>query len=80
MLKTNPRSGAIYVHCGIVKNIVTSVWEAEINAASDAYDTITYCINVCSEISYPIGFPRVMVDNQSVVEYYLILNSVCTFT
>jgi hypothetical protein len=69
MLKTNLRSGAIYVHCGIVKNIVTSVWEAEINPASDAYDTITYCINVCSEISYPIGFARVMVDNHSAIDW-----------
>ena len=33
LMKTNHDSGAIYVHVGVVKNIVTSVWEAEVNAA-----------------------------------------------
>jgi hypothetical protein len=40
MLETNSLSGAIYVHVGGVKNVVTSVWEAEINAASDAVDSM----------------------------------------
>ena len=30
------------MHVGVVRNVVTSVWEAEIKATSDAYDTMTY--------------------------------------
>ena len=69
MLKTNDLSGAIYVHVGAVKNIVTSVWEAEINAASDAVDTMTYAINVCRDLGYNPGMNKVLVDNQSAINW-----------
>jgi hypothetical protein len=31
-----------FVSSGAIKNVVTSIWEAEVNAASDAADIILY--------------------------------------
>jgi hypothetical protein len=49
LMRTNPKSGAIYSSASVIKNAVTSVWEAEVNAASDALDTMIYGRNICNE-------------------------------
>jgi hypothetical protein len=69
MLKANSLSGAINVHVGGVKNVVTSVWEAEINAASDAVDSMIYARNVCKDLKYNSGINRVLIDNQSAINW-----------
>jgi hypothetical protein len=69
MLKTGSLSGAFYVNVGAVKNIVTSVWEAEINAASDAVDSMIYARNVCKDLKYNSGINRVLIDNQSAINW-----------
>jgi hypothetical protein len=54
-LRTGEKSGAVFVSSGAIKNAVTSIWEAEVNAASDAVDTILYAGNVGRELRYPVG-------------------------
>jgi hypothetical protein len=61
---------AVFVSSGAIKNAVTSIWEAEVNAASDAVDTILYAGNVDRELRYPVGeIGKVMVDNESAIAW-----------
>jgi hypothetical protein len=81
LMRTNPKSGAIYSSASVIKNAVTSVWEAEVNAASDALDTmIYYGRNICNELRYPTGQScRVLVDNEAAI-HWLNGNNVSTTT
>jgi hypothetical protein len=64
----------------VIKNAVTSVWEAEVNAASDALDTMIYGRNICNELRYPTGQScRVLVDNEAAI-HWLNGNNVSTTT
>ena len=64
-LRTNEESGAIYVNASVIKNTVTSIWEAEVSAASDAVDTMSYARNLCGELKYPTGRSNtIKVDNK----------------
>jgi hypothetical protein len=80
LMRTNPKSGAIYSSASVIKNAVTSVWEAEVNAASDALDTMIYGRNICNEvkISYRATC-RVLVDNEAAI-HWLNGNNVSTTT
>jgi hypothetical protein len=70
LVKTNEKSGAIFANASVIKNTVSSVWEAELMAASDAIDTIKYLQNVGRELMYPIGSQcSLKVDNKSVVNW-----------
>jgi hypothetical protein len=70
LLRTGEKSGAVFVSSGAIKNAVTSIWEAEVNAASDAVDTILYAGNVGRELRYPVGeIGKVMVDNESAIAW-----------
>jgi hypothetical protein len=69
-VRTNEKSGAIFVNASVIKNTVSSVWEAELMAASDAIDTIKYLQNVGRELMYPLGSQcSLRVDNESVVNW-----------
>jgi hypothetical protein len=47
-----------------------SVWEAEVNAASDRVDTLLYARNLCQELRYPMGSSnRVLIDNESAIHW-----------
>jgi hypothetical protein len=70
LLRTNNMSGAISVNAAAIKNTVTSVWEAEVNAASDGVDTLLYARNLCQELRYPMGSNnRVLIDNESAIHW-----------
>jgi hypothetical protein len=70
LLRTNNLSGAISVNAAAIKNTVTSVWEAEVNAASDGVDTLLYARNLCQELRYPMGSSnRVLIDNESAIHW-----------
>jgi hypothetical protein len=61
----------------VIKNAVTSVWEAEVNAESDALDTMIYGRNICK---YPTEQScRVLVDNEAAI-HWLNGNNVSTTT
>lgn len=60
----------VNAYSSIVKNVVTSVWEAEINAVNDGIDTMMYATGVCSELKYPYGSNRrINVDSQSAIDW-----------
>jgi hypothetical protein len=60
-------SGAVFLSSGAIKYAV--IWEAEVNVASDAVDTILYAGNVGRYLRYPVGeIGKVMVDNEEHVE------------
>jgi hypothetical protein len=44
----------------VIKNAVTSDWEAEVNAASDALDTMIKGRNICNELRYHAEFLLIM--------------------
>jgi hypothetical protein len=66
LMRTNERSGAVYASASAIKNAVTSIWEAEVNAASDGVDTMLYGKNICKELRYPTGSQcKFLVDNEA---------------
>ncbi len=69
MAKTNHLSGAFIAVASTIKNTVNSVWEAEINAASDAIDTTIYIKNICEELRYPMRGEDIYIDNKSAIHW-----------
>jgi hypothetical protein len=70
MVTTGPGSGAIYAHVGATKCAVTSIWEAELIAGSEAVDSALYVTQVCEELEYPVSKCRdVWVDNKAEVDW-----------
>ena len=67
--RTNPLSGCFYASSTTIKNTVNSVWEAEVNAASDAIDTRIYVKNCCEELLFPGNGSNVWIDNQSAIHW-----------
>jgi hypothetical protein len=52
VLTTSMRSGACYVMCSVIKSVVVSIFEAELNAYVDGLDTILYVMHACDEMLY----------------------------
>lgn len=67
--RTNSLSGVFYASATTIKNTVTSVWEAEVNAASDAIDTRIYIKNCCEELYFPGNGSNIWIDNQSAIHW-----------
>jgi hypothetical protein len=70
LMRTNERSRAVYASASAIKNAVTSIWEAEVNAASDGVDTMLYGKNICKELRDPTGSQcKVLVDNEAAINW-----------
>jgi hypothetical protein len=52
VLTTSMRSGACYVMCSVIKSVVVSIFEAELNAYVDGLDTMLYVMHACDEMLY----------------------------
>ena len=52
LARTGPESGCILASCGSIKNCVKSVWECELNAASDGIDTSIFMDRAGIELQY----------------------------
>jgi hypothetical protein len=69
LARTNQKSGAFIANASTIKNTVTSVWEAEVNAASDAVDTFLYSKNVALDLRYPFNGSQILIDNKSTIHW-----------
>ncbi len=67
--KTNDLSGAFFATASTIRSAVNRVWEAEVNAASDAIDTLIYSKNVCEDLRYPYHGDDIFVDNKSSIHW-----------
>lgn len=70
-VRTSDGSGIIWGTSGVIKNIVQSTWEAEVNAAADAVDMMIYLVNICEELSYAVGSKVVRIDNESAINWLM---------
>lgn len=69
LARTNNLSGAFFATASTIKNTVNSVWEAEVNAASDGIDTFIYAKNVCEDLRYPWMGDKIFIDNRSTIHW-----------
>jgi hypothetical protein len=71
MVRTGPLSGAIMAKTGTIKCALTSVWEAEVEAACDGIDSLMYVMNVCDELCYQtLNNREHFIDSESGVEWF----------
>jgi hypothetical protein len=69
-ITTGPLSGAIEAHSKSTKCAVTSVWETELAALSDAVKAQEFVTRACTEMGYDIPAARkVFCDNQGVLTW-----------
>jgi hypothetical protein len=69
-MRTGPLSGAILAEVDTIRAAVTSIFDAEVMAASDGVDNLSYGVNLCSELAYENeGSLEVMVDSESAIEW-----------
>ena len=70
-MRTGPLSGAILAEVDTIRAAVTSIFDAEVMAASDGVDNLSYGINLLSELAYENeGSLEVMVDSESAIEWF----------
>ena len=70
-VRMGPASGAVMASTETIKVAVTSVWDAEVQAASHAVDSLSYTMNVMDELLYNINRSRkVRVDSESGIEWF----------
>ena len=71
MVRTGPQSGAILASTDTIKIATTSVWDCEVQAASDAVDSLSYVMNLCEDLSFETeNNRRVQIDSQSGLDWY----------
>ncbi len=71
MVRTGPLSGAILASTDTIKIATTSVWDCEVQAASDAVDSLSYVMNLCEDLSFETdNNRRVQIDSQSALDWF----------
>ena len=71
MVRTGPQSGAILASTDTIKIATTSVWDCEVQAASDAVDSLSYVMNLCDDLGFETeNNRRVQIDSQSGLDWY----------
>jgi hypothetical protein len=70
-VRTCPLSGAIEASVDTIRVAVTSIWEAEVMAASDGLDSLKYFENVCDELFIDrCERSKSRVDSESGMEWF----------
>jgi hypothetical protein len=70
-IRTCPLSGAIEASVDTVKVAVTSIWEAEVMAASDGIDSLMYFENVANELHFDRDdVSKLRIDSESGLEWF----------
>ncbi len=71
LVRTGPQSGAILASSNTISIATTSVWDCEVQAASDAVDSLTYVMNLCEDLGFVTENSRkVQIDSQSGLDWY----------
>ena len=71
IVRTGPLSGAILSSTETIKIAVTSVWDAEVQSASSAVDSMVYVSNIIDELKYASGHSKkVRIDSESGIEWF----------
>ena len=71
LVRTGPLSGAILASTDTIKIATTSVWDCEVQAASDAVDSLSYVMNLCEDLGFETdNTRRVQIDSQSGLDWY----------
>jgi hypothetical protein len=70
VLTTSTQSGACYVMCSVIRSVVVSIFEAELNAYVEGLDTMLYVMHACDEMLYMRGDNNtVLTDSQSTLDW-----------
>jgi hypothetical protein len=71
LVRTGPESGAIIASTDTISIATTSVWDCEVQAASDAVDSLSYVMNLCDDLGFETANTRrVQIDSQSTLDWY----------
>ena len=71
LVRTGPSSGAIIASTDTIKIATTSVWDCEVQAASDLVDSLSYVMNLCEDLKFVTdNTRRVQIDSESGLEWY----------
>ena len=71
LVRTGPLSGAIIASTDTIKIATTSVWDCEVQAASDLVDSLSYVMNLCEDLKFTTNNTRrVQIDSESGLEWY----------
>ena len=71
LVRTGPMSGAVIASTDTIKIATTSVWDCEVQAASDLVDSLSYVMNLCEDLKFETdNTRRVQIDSESGLEWY----------
>jgi hypothetical protein len=72
LIRTGPLSGAILASTDTIKIATTSVWDCEVQAASDLVDSLQYTMNLCEDLKLETENNRIcQLDSQSARDWYM---------